>query len=90
MTSRKELLFPLHYHKGDVTIANRSKISVEEKGNLSLNLRTSTGKEIPVIIRNFLYVPELKGGNLIPESQLELDGVEIDVDHDHISLLYQK
>ncbi|KHJ35040.1 hypothetical protein EV44_g1498 [Erysiphe necator] len=74
MTSRKELLSPLNHHKGVVTIANGRQIPVEGKGNLSLNLRTSTGGEISVTIRNVLYVPELKGGNLISESQLELDG----------------
>ncbi|KAI0998763.1 hypothetical protein K3495_g9431 [Podosphaera aphanis] len=74
MTSHKELLSSLHPHKGVVTIANGQQISVEGKGNLCLNLQTSTGGKIPVTIPNVLYVPELKGGNLISESQLELDG----------------
>lgn len=41
---------------------------MEGKGSLSLNLRSTRGN-IPVTIRNVLYVPELKGGNLISESQ---------------------
>ncbi|KAI0993000.1 hypothetical protein K3495_g15184, partial [Podosphaera aphanis] len=74
MTSRKELLTSLEPHRGVVTIANGRHISVEGKGSLSLNLRISSGQCIPATIRNVLYVPELKGGNLISESQLELDG----------------
>ncbi|KAI0999498.1 hypothetical protein K3495_g8700 [Podosphaera aphanis] len=71
MTSQKELFNNLQPHKGVVTIANGQRIRVEGKGSLSLILWTSTGDKIPATIPNILYVPELKGGNLISESQLE-------------------
>lgn len=74
ISSRKKLLSPLTLCKGVVTIANGRQISMEGKGNLSLNLWTSTGSEILATIRNVLNVSELKVGNLISESQLELDG----------------
>lgn len=60
-----------------MTLANSVEIPVKEIGILNLNLRTSTDMIIPVTIQNVLYLPELKGRNLLSESKLELEYCKI-------------
>ncbi|KAI0992821.1 hypothetical protein K3495_g15363 [Podosphaera aphanis] len=77
MTSRKDLLTSIKPHGGVVTLANGGQVRVQAAGSIRLDLRISTGDVIPATIHDVLYVPELKGGNLISESQLELNGCKI-------------
>ena len=77
MTSQKNLLTSVRPHKGIVTLANGAGIPVEGIGMLHLRLRISSGEITTATIQNVLYVPKLKGGNLISESKLELSGCKI-------------
>lgn len=77
MTSQKELLTSIKPHEGIVTLANGLEIPVKGSGLLNLSLRTSTGKNNNVTIRDVLYIPSLKGGNLLSESKFEFDGCHI-------------
>lgn len=77
MTSRKDLLHSLGTHQGVVTMANGQEIVVKGVGSIWLNCINGRGNCEPVFIRTVLFVPDLKGGNLISESKLELDGHRI-------------
>ena len=77
MISRKDLLSNIVPNNGIVTLANGMEILVKGSGTLNLNICRSTGEKSAVIIENVLYVPNLKGENLISESALELNGHSI-------------
>ncbi|RKF80851.1 hypothetical protein GcC1_032035 [Golovinomyces cichoracearum] len=77
MTSQKELLTQCTPVKGVVTLADGKEIPVLGSGHLKLLTRTSSGKASPTLIREVLWVPDLKSENLISESQLEMDGASI-------------
>lgn len=89
MTSQKDSLKSLQNHNGVVTLVNGNKILIEGKGDIFLNLRTSTGDKMPATIRNVLYVPNLKGGNLISKIQLELDGNLIISENGHRRVFFK-
>lgn len=77
MTSQKNWFTSFSQYKGSITIASGKEISVLGIGDISLDLLCSTNKRVSARFKNVLYVPELKGGNLISESKLELEGYEI-------------
>ena len=77
MTSRKELLTNIKPHKSKVALASGREIPVDGIVMSRLNLTLSTDQAVTVNIPNVLYVPKLKGGNLISESKLELSGCKI-------------
>ncbi|KAI0994197.1 hypothetical protein K3495_g13985, partial [Podosphaera aphanis] len=77
MTSRKDLFSSIVSKKGTVTVASGMEIPVLGCGNIDLDLLTSSGKQIAATLENVLYVPGLKGGNLVSESKLERSGFEI-------------
>lgn len=45
--------------------------------NISLNLLTNTNQVVSIKFENALYVPDLKDENLIAESRLDLEGIEL-------------
>ncbi|KAI0998119.1 hypothetical protein K3495_g10069 [Podosphaera aphanis] len=77
MTSRKDLLTSLKPHGSVLILANGGQVRIQAAGSIQLDLRISTGDVIPATIHDVFYVRELKGGNLISESQLELNGCKI-------------
>lgn len=60
-----------------MTVASGKEIPVLGRGTVHLDLLTSSGNQIAAAIEDVLYVPELRGGNLISESKLEKNGFEI-------------
>lgn len=77
MTSCKDLFSSINRQKGTVTVASGVQIPFLGRGAIHLDLLTSFDKRLSATLDNVLYVPDLKGGNLISESKLERNGYEI-------------